>query len=38
MSSFVRSVRKRKKSRVLGKVEVVRRDEYEALKLDAKGS
>jgi transposase-like protein len=36
MSSFVRSVRKRKKSRVLGKVQVVRRDEYEAMDLDTK--
>ena len=36
MSSFVRSVRKRKKSRVLGKVQVVRREEYEAMDLDTK--
>jgi len=36
MSSFVRSVRKRKKSRVLGKVQVVRRDEYEGMELDTK--
>ena len=36
MSSFVRSVRKRKKSRVLAKVQVVRRDEYEAMDLDTK--
>lgn len=36
MGSFVRSVRKRKKSRVLGKVRVIRRDEYEAMELDSK--
>ena len=36
MSSFVRSVRKRKKSRVLGKVEVVRRADYAAMDLDTK--
>ena len=36
MSSFVRSVRRRKKTRVLGKVDVVRREEYEAMDLDTK--
>lgn len=36
MSSVLRSIAKRKKSRVLGKVEVVRRDEYQTLDLDAK--
>jgi transposase-like protein len=36
MSSFVRSVRRRKKLRVLGKVNVVRREEYEAMDLDTK--
>ena len=34
--SFLRGVRKRKKSRVLGKVDVVRREEYEAMDLDTK--
>ena len=36
MSSVLRSIAKRKKSRVLGKVQVVRRDEYETLDLDTK--
>jgi putative transposase len=36
MSSFVRSVQKRKKSRVLGKVQVIRREEYEAMDLNTK--
>src|ERR671923_1989601 len=35
MGSFVRSVRRRK-ARVLGKVEIVRRDEYEAMDLNTK--
>jgi len=34
--SVVRLVRRRKKARVLGEVEVVRREEYEGLDLDAK--
>ena len=34
--SVLRGVRKRKKSRVLGKVDVVRREEYEAMDLDTK--
>jgi putative transposase len=36
MRSLLRSVKKRKKSRRLGKVEVVRREEYAELKLDTK--
>ncbi len=36
MSSFLRSVRKRKKSRVLGPVQVVRREDYEGMPLDTK--
>jgi transposase-like protein len=36
MSSVLRSIAKRKKSRVLGKVQVVRRDEYETMDLDTK--
>lgn len=36
MSSVVRSVRKRKKSRVLGEVHVVRREAYEGLEVDTK--
>jgi transposase-like protein len=36
MSSVIRSVRKRKKSRVLGEVEVVNREAYQGLDLDAK--
>lgn len=36
MSSVLRSIGKRKKSRVLGRVQVVRRDEYEAMDLDTK--
>ena len=36
MSSVIGSVRKRKKSRVLGEVEVVNREAYQGLDLDAK--
>ena len=36
MSSVLRSVRKRKKSRRLGEVEILRREEYDELDLDAK--
>ena len=36
MSSVLRTVKKRKKSRVLGEVEVVSRDEYSGLELDPK--
>jgi transposase-like protein len=36
MSSVVRSVRKRKKSRVLGEVQVVQREAYEAMELDTR--
>ena len=36
MSSVLRSVRKRKKSRRLGEVEIIRREEYDDLELDAK--
>jgi len=36
MNSVVGSVRKRKKSRVLGEVEVVSREAYQELELDAK--
>ena len=36
MSSVLRSVRKRKKGRTLGRVEVIRREDYTALELDAK--
>jgi putative transposase len=36
MKSVVRSSRKRKKARVLGKVQVVRREEYEGLEVDTK--
>ena len=37
MSSLLRSVKKRKKSRVLGEVEVLSREEYSGLELDSKG-
>ena len=36
MSSVLRPVRKRKKGRQLGRVEVIRREDYTALELDAK--
>ena len=36
MSSFLRKVRRRKKSRTLGEVQVVDRERYEDLGLDAK--
>ena len=36
MSSLLRSVKKRKKSRVLGEVEVLSREEYSGLELDSK--
>ena len=36
MSSLLRTVKKRKKSRVLGEVQVVSRDEYRGLELDSK--
>ncbi len=36
MSSVLRSVKKRKKSRRLGEVEIIRREEYADLELDAK--
>jgi transposase-like protein len=36
MRSVVRSVRKRKKARVLGEVQVVRREEYAGLEVDTK--
>ena len=36
MSSVLRSVRKRKKSRRLGEVEIIRREEYAELELDSK--
>ena len=36
MSSVLRTVKKRKKSRVLGEVQVVSRDEYRGLELDSK--
>ena len=36
MSSLLRAVKKRKKSHVLGEVEVVSRDEYKGLELDSK--
>ncbi len=36
MSSVLRSVRKRKKSRRLGEVEIIRREDYDELELDAK--
>jgi transposase-like protein len=36
MSSVLRSVRKRKKVRKLGKVDIIRREEYADLELDAK--
>jgi putative transposase len=36
MGSLLRSVKKRKKARRLGKVEIVRREEYAELELDAK--
>ena len=36
MSSVLRSVKKRKKSRRLGKVEIIRREEYAEFELDAK--
>lgn len=36
MRSLLRSVKKRKKSRRLGEVEVVKREEYGELELDAK--
>ncbi len=36
MSSVLRPVRKRKKGRKLGRVEVIRREDYTALELDAK--
>jgi len=36
MSSVLRSVKKRKKSRRLGKVEIIRREEYVEFELDAK--
>ena len=36
MSSVLRSVRKRKKVRKLGRVDIIRREEYAGLELDAK--
>ncbi len=36
MRSLLRSVKKRKKARRLGEVEIVRREEYGELELDAK--
>ena len=36
MSSVLRSVRKRKKSRTLGPVEIIRREDYAELEVDAK--
>jgi putative transposase len=36
MSSFLRAVRRRKKSKTMGEVEIVDRDQYEELDLDAK--
>ena len=36
MSSVLRPVRKRKKSRKLGPVDVIRREDYGDLELDAK--
>ena len=36
MSSLLRSVKKRKKSRVLGEVDVLSREEYSGLELDSK--
>ena len=36
MSSVLRSVKKRKKSRRLGEVEIIRREDYDELELDAK--
>ncbi len=36
VSSVLRPVRKRKKGRKLGRVEVIRREDYTALELDAK--
>ena len=36
MSSVLRSVKKRKKSRRLGEVEIIRHEEYAELELDAK--
>ena len=36
MRSLLRSVKKRKKSRVLGEVEVLSREEYSGLELDSK--
>ena len=36
MSSVLRPVRKRKKSRMLGPVDVMRREDYGDLELDAK--
>ena len=36
MSSVLRSVKKRKKSRRLGEVQVIRRDEYAEFDVDAK--
>ena len=36
MSSVLRPVRKRKKSRTLGPVDVIRREDYGELELDAK--
>ena len=36
MSSVLRTVKKRKKSRRLGEVEIIRREEYAELELDSK--
>ena len=36
MGSVLRSVKKRKKSRRLGEVEIIRREEYDELELDSK--
>ncbi len=36
MNSVLRSIKKRKKSRRLGEVEIIRREEYVELELDAK--
>ena len=36
MRSLLRSVKKRKKRRVLGEVEVMSREEYSGLELDSK--
>ena len=36
MSSVLRPVRKRKKGRTLGRVDIMRREDYAELELDAK--